>query len=313
SRLTELVTPPYDVIAAGDVAGFEARSPHNFIRLIRPGTDYAGAARRLEEWIASGVLRSDEPSMYVHEVDVRGATRRDLIAAMRLEPYDRGIVLPHERTHRGPKEDRLALLRATGASLEPLWFVFDGAETGVPALLARAAGDAPLAALAGSGRRMDRPGSCGAGGGAGAHRRRSPPVRDDARLLGRGRRAGRRRVAIHPRPADRHRRSGPARRADTPGAEGGHRGHRRGAGGVAGGGAGRDRRQGGGGRLPGRPVPGPRAGGRDGGGRAAPAGHRQPARPPEPRGPPALHARRPPGGAVGGRGRRRQRLLPRPA
>ncbi|HZQ49411.1 MAG TPA: DUF1015 domain-containing protein [Candidatus Dormibacteraeota bacterium] len=145
SRLTELVTPPYDVIAAGDVAGFEARSPHNFIRLIRPGTDYAGAARRLEEWIASGVLRSDEPSMYVHEVDVRGATRRDLIAAMRLEPYDRGIVLPHERTHRGPKEDRLALLRATGASLEPLWFVFDGAETGVPALLARAAGDAPLA------------------------------------------------------------------------------------------------------------------------------------------------------------------------
>jgi uncharacterized protein (DUF1015 family) len=41
-------------------------------------------------------------------------------------PYEERVVLPHERTHHGPKEDRLALLRATGASLEPLWFLAEG-------------------------------------------------------------------------------------------------------------------------------------------------------------------------------------------
>jgi uncharacterized protein (DUF1015 family) len=136
AHLSKLVAPPYDVIPDSAVARFEALSPHNIIRLIRPGADYARAASTLDDWLADGTLHEDEPSMYVHEVDLAdGRTRRDLIAALRLEPYDRGIVLPHERTHRGPKEDRLALMRATHASLEPLWFVYDGTGTDLPRLL----------------------------------------------------------------------------------------------------------------------------------------------------------------------------------
>src|SRR5437763_990537 len=128
AHLTRLVAPPYDVIPDADIAGYLVRSPHNVIRLIRPGHDYDGAARTLDAWLQDGTLRADDPSMYVHEVDLGdGRTRRDLLAALRLEPYDRRVVLPHERTHRGPKEDRLALMRATRASLEPLWFVYDGA------------------------------------------------------------------------------------------------------------------------------------------------------------------------------------------
>jgi uncharacterized protein (DUF1015 family) len=123
-----MVAPPYDVIPDADIARYLERSPHNVIRLIRPGSDYEGAARTLEGWLRDGTLRADEPSMYVHEVDLGdGRTRRDLLAALRLEPYERRVVLPHERTHRGPKEDRLALMRATRASLEPLWFLYDGA------------------------------------------------------------------------------------------------------------------------------------------------------------------------------------------
>jgi uncharacterized protein (DUF1015 family) len=75
--------------------------------------------------------------MYVHEVEFDGRIRRDLIATLRLQPYSDRIVLPHERTHRGPKEDRLALLRATAVSLEPIWFLYGGAETDVPAHLER--------------------------------------------------------------------------------------------------------------------------------------------------------------------------------
>lgn len=110
------------MIPDADVQTYLSRSPHNVVRLIRPGSDYDGAARTLEEWLRDRTLVTDEPSMYVHEV----GGRLDLIAALQLEPYEKRIVLPHERTHKGPKEDRLALMRATGASLEPLWFLYDG-------------------------------------------------------------------------------------------------------------------------------------------------------------------------------------------
>jgi len=73
--------------------------------------------------------------MYVHEVSFGGRRRRDLIAALRLQPYEDRVVLPHERTHRGPKEDRLALLRATNVSLEPLWFTYEGRGAGVSNIL----------------------------------------------------------------------------------------------------------------------------------------------------------------------------------
>src|SRR2546427_10070699 len=87
--------------------------------------------------------------MYVHEVEFEGRVRRDLIASLRLQPYSDRIVLPHERTHRGPKEDRLALLRATRVSLEPLWFLYEGAGTGLPAVGGRAGGGAPGGSLPG--------------------------------------------------------------------------------------------------------------------------------------------------------------------
>ena len=46
--------------------------------------------------------------------------------ALRLEPYESGVVLPHERTHAGPKEGRLRLLRATRTQLEPIFLLHDG-------------------------------------------------------------------------------------------------------------------------------------------------------------------------------------------
>ena len=145
------MAPPYDVIPESEVARYQALSPHNVIRLTRPGTDYEAAARTLTTWVDQGVLREDRPSMYVHEVDLgAGRTRRDLIAALRLEPYDRSVVLPHERTHRGPKEDRLALMWATQASLEPLWFVYDGHQAALSRLLAEGTAGAPAARFADS-------------------------------------------------------------------------------------------------------------------------------------------------------------------
>jgi uncharacterized protein (DUF1015 family) len=125
--LDQVVAPPYDVLSDEQVAEYRARAPHNVVRLTRPGDDYSGAAGLLRDWIAEGVLvRDDEPAMHLHRTEVDGRVRLDVVAVLRLVPYADRVVLPHERTHRGPKEDRLALLRATEASLEPLWFLAEG-------------------------------------------------------------------------------------------------------------------------------------------------------------------------------------------
>ena len=134
--LEHLVAPPYDVIPDEDLEIYRERSPYNVVHLTRPGADYEHAAELVREWMRGGVLREEaEPAMYLHEVSYDGRRRRDLVAVLRLQPYEDDVVLPHERTHRGPKEDRLALYRATGMSLEPLWFLYDGAHTHLPRLL----------------------------------------------------------------------------------------------------------------------------------------------------------------------------------
>src|SRR4030088_1413359 len=127
-----VVAPPYDVISDSQLARYEALSPYNVVRLTRPGHDYERASNTFEDWQREGILKADPASMYVHEVRFNGRRRLDLIAALRLQPYEDRVVLPHERTHRGPKEDRLALLRATNANLEPLWFLYEGRASGVP-------------------------------------------------------------------------------------------------------------------------------------------------------------------------------------
>ena len=143
------MAPPYDVIPEDDLERYRAQSPYNVVRLTRPGGDYDAAGKAFAEWLASGMLQEDPASMYVHEVEFDGRLRRDLVAALRLQPYEDRVVLPHERTHRGPKEDRLALFRATGASLEPLWFLYEGAGTPLAATLQKVAARAPAVSFSG--------------------------------------------------------------------------------------------------------------------------------------------------------------------
>ncbi|HEU0056312.1 MAG TPA: DUF1015 domain-containing protein [Gaiella sp.] len=133
ARPTEAVTaPPYDVIADDERAALLARDPHNVAHLTsEPEADIAGA--RLREWLAEGVLARDEsPAVWWLEQDFVGPdgvarSRRGIVASLRAEPYSTGAVLPHERTHRGPIEGRLALLRATRTQLEPIFLLHEGA------------------------------------------------------------------------------------------------------------------------------------------------------------------------------------------
>jgi uncharacterized protein (DUF1015 family) len=129
--LETLVAPPYDVISPSERADYLARSPFNVVHLTLPDEE-AAAARDLAEWRARGVLkREEQPSAWLLSQDYTGPdgvqrTRSGLVASLRAEPYDRGVVLPHERTHAGPKEGRLRLLRATQTQLEPIFLLYEG-------------------------------------------------------------------------------------------------------------------------------------------------------------------------------------------
>ncbi len=129
---TEAVTaPPYDVLTPEVRDAYRASDPHNVVHLtLNDSEDEAG--RLFRAWLDEGVLvRDDEPAAWALSQDYVGPDgierRRDgLVASLRVEPYETRAVLPHERTHAGPKESRLRLLRAARAQLEPIFLLYDG-------------------------------------------------------------------------------------------------------------------------------------------------------------------------------------------
>jgi uncharacterized protein (DUF1015 family) len=129
--LEQLVAPPYDVIDESQREELMARSPFNVVHLTLPD-DENDAARLWSEWLSDGVVVQERaPSFWALEQDYIGPdgvprTRRGLVASLRPEPYENRVVLPHERTHAGPKEGRLRLLRATGVHFEPIFLLYDG-------------------------------------------------------------------------------------------------------------------------------------------------------------------------------------------
>jgi len=128
--MSDVLAPPYDVISAADAERLRAKHPGNAVRLVLPEGDgddrYDRAARELRQWREEGLLELDpEPSVTVLRQEFRGpggrVTRYGLFAALELTPLDRGEILPHERTHSGPKRDRLALTLATRTQLSPIF------------------------------------------------------------------------------------------------------------------------------------------------------------------------------------------------
>jgi uncharacterized protein (DUF1015 family) len=127
--LERLVAPPYDVISDEARAGYLARSPYNIVHLTLPDTPEQ-AARALGDWRGAGALVEGRPCYWHIAQDYVGPdgvarTREGIGAAIPVTPYADGDVLPHERTHAGPKEGRLRLLRETRTQLEPIFVLYD--------------------------------------------------------------------------------------------------------------------------------------------------------------------------------------------
>ena len=131
--LQDVVAPPYDVIDSEERARLQALSPYNVVAIDLPegGDDrYERAAALLGDWRDEGVIVHDEqPALWTLEQDYTGPdgrrrARRGFFARVRVEDYGAGRIRPHERTHPGPREDRLRLTRATKTNLSPIFSLY---------------------------------------------------------------------------------------------------------------------------------------------------------------------------------------------
>jgi uncharacterized protein (DUF1015 family) len=136
--LAEVVTPPFDVISEEAQERYYTRHPLNIIRAelgkISPedttlDNRYTRAARTLAEWRQDGVLHQDaQPAYYAYQQTFQHGgqsyTRTSLCARVRLEPWEKHMVLRHEFTRKKDKDDRLQLLRACSVNLSPIMSMY---------------------------------------------------------------------------------------------------------------------------------------------------------------------------------------------
>ncbi len=138
SDMADVVAPPYDVIASGEQEEFYQRHANNVIRLILgkaqsgdagPGDVHNRAAGYFQNWMEKQVLvRDNVPAFYLTTVSFtmggQRITRNGVIGCVRLEPFEKGIVLPHERTFSKVKIERLQLMQACHTNFSPIFGLY---------------------------------------------------------------------------------------------------------------------------------------------------------------------------------------------
>lgn len=138
----DVIAPPYDVLSPAQQEALYAQHPANIVRLMLNRAEanddathnrYTRAAEFLHACLTDGILVEDaEPALYEyiqifeHPLQPeRKMERRTLFVALKLEPYEKGVVLPHEETHPKAKADRLNLMRATRSNPEPIYGLYE--------------------------------------------------------------------------------------------------------------------------------------------------------------------------------------------
>ncbi len=140
-KLEASIAPPYDVISRTHQGELFRRDPHNIVRLILgnglpaeiEGNDwYERAYHYLEKWREEKVLMQDaRPAFYLLAQAYRNPEteeeleRMALLGLLRLEPFVKKVVLPHERTHSLPKIDRLNLIRSVRANFSSIFCLYE--------------------------------------------------------------------------------------------------------------------------------------------------------------------------------------------
>lgn len=144
-----VIAPPYDVLDEKDKAALQGRHPNNIVTVdlpflppksVGPDEVYQKAAITLDAWLKAGILTRDPRSAiypYTQSFEHSGRTfhRRGFFALVKLSAFGGGEVVPHEKTYKGPIEDRLKLMHATGVQLSPIFGLFSDPKNEVTSLL----------------------------------------------------------------------------------------------------------------------------------------------------------------------------------
>ena len=141
-NLADVVAPPFDVISEQEQIQFHERHPQNIIRLTlgkitendtSSDNRYTRAAECLNRWFSDDIVLLDaEPAFYLTSMEFlfegNRVTRYGLIALIRLEPFEKGIILPHEKTFSKVKSERLELMKTCHANFSPIFSLFSDEE-----------------------------------------------------------------------------------------------------------------------------------------------------------------------------------------
>lgn len=138
TELADVVTPPYDVISPSEQDRFYECHPNNMVRLIlgksakddtSDNNPHTRAAKYLSRWLEENILRRDEvPAFYLTSMDFEWDgvqyTRYGLITLVRIEPFEKGVILPHEKTFSRVKSERFQLMKACNTNFDPVFALF---------------------------------------------------------------------------------------------------------------------------------------------------------------------------------------------
>jgi len=148
-QINDVISQPYDRVRYGLQDEYYALSGYNVTRIIKgkefdsdsdADNVYTRANDFLKQWLADGILqREDQPAYYVYHQTFplpsgKTITRKAFICAFGLSGFDEGIVLPHEKTHAGPKIDRLNLTRATETYFGNIFMLYPDLENKIDSI-----------------------------------------------------------------------------------------------------------------------------------------------------------------------------------
>lgn len=150
-----LCCPPYDIIGGEQRAALIDKNEYNLIRLELPViggsedlTPYREAASTLRGWLKDEILKRDErDGLYIYEMEFSALGSsykvKGFVSLVKLEPFSKGVILPHEETLSKAKADRFNLMKATGCNFSQIYSLYmdednsvfgliDGASKGTP-------------------------------------------------------------------------------------------------------------------------------------------------------------------------------------
>lgn len=130
--INEVIAPPYDVITSTYQDELYKKSPYNIVRLIltKGENRYEDAKEFFQKWQDENILvHTDKPCIFYliqkyTTPNGRKIERKGFIARNKIEKFETKVILPHEYTMGGPKEDRLKLTKACEANFSQIFLVY---------------------------------------------------------------------------------------------------------------------------------------------------------------------------------------------